>query len=69
MNQSLTTTYNTRNAAWGNKTLCGHFIVHDIGSADSFNYPAIYILLFCTSLTEKRREKCRVWGFHSEKPD
>ncbi|EDO55468.1 hypothetical protein BACUNI_00773 [Bacteroides uniformis ATCC 8492] len=28
MNQSLTTTYNTRNAAWGNKTLCGHFIVH-----------------------------------------
>ena len=40
-----------------------------IGSADSFNYPAIYILLFCTSLTEKRREKCRVWGFHSEKPD
>ena len=28
MNQYLTTTYNTRNAAWGNKTLCGHFIVH-----------------------------------------
>ena len=26
--QYLTTTYNTRNATWGNKTLCGHFIVH-----------------------------------------
>ena len=52
----------------GPKNACvGSFMY--IGSADSFNYPAIYILLFCTSLTEKRREKCRVWGFHSEKPD